>query len=126
MSEQFKGTENDPEALAPMIVYLATPEAQNINGAILGVQGYTWHLHSHAEALRILQADHKFSHAELWELMPRTLSNGLTPPPLPPKPGETPAPRRTAVMQADAAAWREIAPGVKYWQWQEYFDTKRA
>ncbi|MBI5880189.1 MAG: SDR family NAD(P)-dependent oxidoreductase [Chloroflexi bacterium] len=126
MSEQFKGTENDPDALAPMIAYLATPEAAYINGAVLGVQGYAWHLYSHAEALRILQADHKFAHDELWALGPQTLGAGLTPPPMPPKPGETPAPRRTQVLQNDAASWKEIAPGVKYWQWNEYYETKRA
>lgn len=126
MSESFKGTENDPEALAPMIAYLATPEASYINGAVLGVQGWTWHLHSHAEALRILQADHKFSHEEIFAIGPQTLGDGLTLPPLPPKPGETPAPRRTPVLQQDPASWQDVAPGIKYWQWKEYFETKRA
>lgn len=126
MSEAFKGTENDPDMLAPIVVYLATPEASYINGQFIGIQGYNLHLYSHAEALRILQADHRFSQAELSRLMPETLGKDLTLPPLPPKPGETPPLRRTQQMQEDKAAWTEVAPGVKYWRWQEYFDTKRA
>jgi hypothetical protein len=109
-----------------MITYLATPEAGYINGAILGVQGWTWHLYSHAEALRILQGDHKFSHEEIFALGPATLGEGLTVPPLPPKPGETPPPRRTQVLQQEPTAWTDVAPGIKYWRWNEYFETKRA
>ncbi len=126
MSEAFKGTENDPENVAPIVVYLATPEASYINGQFIGIQGYTLSLHSHAEAVRILKADHRWEHDELFELFPKTIGAGLTPPPLPPKPGETPAPRRTQVLQEDKSAWQEIAPGVKYWQWKEYLDTRRA
>ncbi len=126
MSEAFKGTENDPDNVAPITVYLATPEANYINGQFIGIQGYTLHLYSHAEALRIIQGGQRYSPEQLWELMPQTLSQGLTPPPLPPKPGETAAPRRTQTMQQDESSWSEIAPGVKYWTWDEYFSTKRA
>jgi NAD(P)-dependent dehydrogenase (short-subunit alcohol dehydrogenase family) len=126
MSEAFKGTETDPDNVAPIVVYLATPEASYINGQFIGIQGYTLNLYSHAEALRILKSDHKLEHAELFEIAPRTLGAGLTPPPLPPKPGEQREPGRTAKLQEDSSAWQEIAPGVKYWMWKEYFDTKRA
>jgi NAD(P)-dependent dehydrogenase (short-subunit alcohol dehydrogenase family) len=126
MSEVFKGTENDPDKLAPIVVYLATPEASYINGQFIGIQGYNLHLYSHAEAYRILKADHRYSSEELWQLMPETLAKDLTPPPLPPKPGEAPPTRRTQAMQAEPNAWAEIAPGVKYWTWKEYFETKRS
>ena len=126
MSEAFKGTETDPENVAPIVVYLATPEAKYINGQFIGIQGHTLNLYSHAEALRILKADHRFEHEELFALMPKTLGAGLTPPPLPAKPGEQRELGRTAKLQEDKASWQEVAPGVKYWTWKEYFDTKRA
>ena len=40
MSEALKGTETDPANVAPIVVYLATPEAQYINGQFIGIQGY--------------------------------------------------------------------------------------
>ena len=58
--------------------------------------------------------------------MPKTLGAGLTPPSLPPKPGEQRELGRTAKLQEDKASWREVAPGVKYWMWNEYFGAKRA
>ena len=125
MSEAFKGTETDPENVAPIVTYLATPEASYINGQFIGIQGYTLNLYSHAEALRILRADHRLSHAELFEIAPKTLGAGLTPPPLPPKPGEQREPGRTAKLQENKSSWMEVAPGVKYWKWNEYFDAKR-
>jgi hypothetical protein len=126
MSEAFKGTETDPENVAPIVTYLATPEAGFINGQFIGIQGYTLNLYSHAEALRVLNADHLLTHAELFEIAPKTLGAGLTPPPLPPKPGEQREPGRTAKMQEDKSSWQEVAPDVKYWMWTDYFTTKRA
>ncbi|MBI1800954.1 MAG: short-chain dehydrogenase, partial [Chloroflexi bacterium] len=87
--------------------------------------GYTLNLYSHAEAVRILQGTQRWGSDELFDLFPKTLSAGLTPPPLPPKPGEEAPKRRTQLLQEDKSSWQEIAPGVKYWRWQEYFETKR-
>ena len=126
MSEALKGTETDPANVAPIVVYLATPDAQYINGQFIGIQGYTLHLHSHAEALRILKANHKFKHDELIELGPKTLGEGLTLPPMPTRPGEEQPKRRTQALQDDPSHWQDLAPGVKYWRWNEYFDTKRS
>jgi len=125
MSEALKGTETDPANVAPIVVYLATPEADYINGQFIGIQGYTLNLYSHAEALRILNGDHKFEHAELFALAPQTLADGLTLPPLPPRPGEEQPKRRTQQLQDDSSSWQDLAPGVKYWRWGEYFETKR-
>ena len=126
MSEAFKGTENDPERVAPLVTYLATPEASYINGQVIGIQGHTLNLHSHAEAYRILKGDKEWDIQQLFEMAPKTLTKDLTPPDLPPKPGETRPPGRTAQMQGDASQWKELAPGIKYWTWKEYFNTKRA
>jgi hypothetical protein len=125
MSEAFKGTETDPANVAPIVVYLATPEAEYINGQFIGIQGYTLNLYSHAEALRILKADHKFAHGELFDVAPRTLGEGLTPPAMPPRPGEEVPKRRTQLLQEDPPSWRELGSGVKYWRWKEYFETER-
>jgi NAD(P)-dependent dehydrogenase (short-subunit alcohol dehydrogenase family) len=125
MSEAFKGTENDPAQVAPIVTYLATPEASYINGQVIGIQGYTLRLHSHAEAYRILKGDKLWDINELFEVAGQTLGKDLTLPALSPKPGETPVPSRTTQLQSDESSWSELAPGVKYWTWKEYFETKR-
>jgi NAD(P)-dependent dehydrogenase (short-subunit alcohol dehydrogenase family) len=125
LSEISRGTEFDPDNVAPIVVYLATEEAGYLNGQFIGIQGYSLHLYSHAEAVRILNADHRFSHEELFDLFPRSIGEGLTPPPLPASPTAPRPKSRTQLLQQDEAAWSEPQPGVKYWEWQDYFSTPR-
>ncbi len=125
LSEASKGSEFDPDNVAPIVTYLATPEAGYISGAFIGIQGYSLHLYSHAEAVRILKTDHRWKPDELFELFPKTLGDGLTPPPLPPAPNaERPKPR-TQLLQEKQEWWKEIEPGVKYWTWKDFFEIKR-
>ena len=126
LSEVSKGSEFDPDNLAPIVVYLATDEAAYLNGCFIGVQGYSLHLYSQVEAVRILQGDHALGLDTLAELAQPTLAEGLTPPPLPPDPTKERPKTRTQALQEDAGQWRDVAPGIKAWSWQDYFDTGRA
>ncbi len=125
LSEASKGTEFDPDNVAPIVTYLATEEAGYINGAFIGIQGYAFHLYSHYEAVRILKTDHRWTHDELFELFPKTLGEGLTAPPLPPDPTAPRPKSRTQTLQEKNEWWSAVAPGVKYWTWKDFFETKR-
>lgn len=126
LSEASKGTEFDPDNVAPIVTYLATEEAKYINGAFIGIQGYALHLYSHYEAVRILKTDHRWKHDELFDLFPKTLGEGITLPPLPAAPTAERPKTRTQILQENPEAWKEIAPGAKYWDWKDFFETKRS
>src|SRR5574341_572243 len=116
LSEASKGTEFDPDNVAPIVAYLATEEAKYINGHFIGIQGYALHLYSHYEAARILKTDHRWKHDELFELFPKTLGDGITLPPLPAAPTAERQKTRTQTLQEKPESWKEIAPGAKYWE----------
>jgi len=67
-----------PEAVAPMVVYLATDEAQFINGRTFMVRGRQVGLYSEPEPMRVI-----FAPGEIWtvdelaEAVPSTLCQGL-------------------------------------------------
>ncbi|MFN8485008.1 MAG: SDR family oxidoreductase [Anaerolineae bacterium] len=126
LSEVSKGSEFDPDNLAPIVVYLATEEAAYLNGCFVGVQGYSLHLYSQVEAVRVLRGDTPLGAETLAALAGATLTEGLTPPPLPPDPAKERPKTRTQALQDDASGWRDVAPGIKAWLWQDYFDTRRA
>ncbi|MFN8474048.1 MAG: SDR family oxidoreductase [Anaerolineae bacterium] len=126
LSEVSKGSEFDPDNLAPIVVYLATDEAAYLNGSIIGVQGYSLHLYSQAESVRILKGEQPVDADALAALAPATLAAGLTPPPLPPDPTKARPKTRTQTLQEDASQWRDVAQGIASWVWQDYFDARRA
>lgn len=124
LSEASKGTEFDPDNVAPIVTYLATEEAGSINGAFIGIQGYALHLYSHYEAVRILKTDHRWTDDELFDLFPKTLGEGLSAPPLPPDPAAPRPKLRTQTLQEKQEWWSEVSPGAKYWTWRDYYKAK--
>jgi len=127
ISEASVGTELDPVNVAPIVVYLCTEEAGYINGQFIGIQGYTLSLYSQTEAVRFLRSDGPWKTEVLFALMPRTVAEGLTPPPPlgPFKAGQERPKRRAERLQAEAAAWTEVAPGVQYWVASDYYGAKQ-
>ncbi|MFN8497637.1 MAG: SDR family oxidoreductase [Anaerolineae bacterium] len=126
LSEVSKGSEFDPDNLAPIVAYLATDQAAYLNGCFIGIQGYALHLYSQVEAVRVLQSEPPLAPETLASLAGATLAAGLPPPPLPPDPTKERPKTRTAALQEDASAWRDVAPGITSWLWPDYFETRRA
>ena len=123
-SQLAEGTEGDPGNVAPMVAYLATEEAGNVNGHFFGVRGTQIQLYSHWEMAGVLSAQRRWEPQELAELYPTTF--GLTIPlPEPVQvPGSDRPVRGTTAMQADPASWQELAPGIDLWERKAYYDAK--
>ena len=70
----------DPEDVAPLVTYLATEQAANINGRIFYASGGNLSLFSNPEPMRTLYKDGRWTLDELMRLMPRSLAAGLVNP----------------------------------------------
>jgi NAD(P)-dependent dehydrogenase (short-subunit alcohol dehydrogenase family) len=57
MSEEAVGTDGDPANVAPLVVYLASPQASNISGRTFGAKGWRYTLYSEPEEERFLGHD---------------------------------------------------------------------
>jgi NAD(P)-dependent dehydrogenase (short-subunit alcohol dehydrogenase family) len=124
-SEAAEGTEGDPANVAPMVTYLASDDAQHINGHFFGVRGFNVQLYSHWEIAGVLGAERRWEPAEIAELFGETFGQTTTPPdPVPAPDGERPL-KGAAAMQLDPSSWQELAPGVDLWTRRAYYDAKR-
>jgi len=74
----------DPEYVAPMVVFLCTDEAWNINGKIFAVSGGSVALLQEEVPMRTVVKDGMWSVDELRELVPMRLMSGLPNPAPPP------------------------------------------
>jgi NAD(P)-dependent dehydrogenase (short-subunit alcohol dehydrogenase family) len=124
-SELAAGTEGDPANVAPMVAYLATDDAQGINGQFFGVSGYTVAMYSHWELADVLRAERQWTPAELAELIPELMGDAVKAPEATQVEGRERPARGSAAMQADPATWKQIAPGVQLWERRAYYDAKR-
>jgi NAD(P)-dependent dehydrogenase (short-subunit alcohol dehydrogenase family) len=124
-SEMADGTEGDPGNVAPMVVYLATDGAAEINGHFFGVRGTTISLYSHWEMAGVLQAERTWTPQELIELFPETLGQTTQLPEAVQVSGSDRPVRGTSAMQADPSTWKNLAPGVELWERSAYFDAKK-
>jgi len=80
-----------PEAIAPMVVYLASEEAANVNGQVFFVWGGSIALCAQPRPLRSFYKGSRFTVEELIKWAPSTFAKGLTNP-APPEPAPAPAP----------------------------------
>ena len=53
-SETVEGTPRDPANVAPIVVFLASDDAANVNGQCFGASGYRITRYTHIEADRVL------------------------------------------------------------------------
>ncbi|MBN1614606.1 MAG: SDR family NAD(P)-dependent oxidoreductase [Deltaproteobacteria bacterium] len=78
-------TKLDPEAIAPIVVYLATDEAANINGCTFLVMAGQIAIYSEPIPMKTIIKDGQWTLDDLSKLMPSTLAAGLINP-SPPQP----------------------------------------
>ncbi|OGO49515.1 MAG: hypothetical protein A2148_05475 [Chloroflexi bacterium RBG_16_68_14] len=94
----------DPEMIAPMVGYLASDDAWNINGYVFGVAGGTISVLHHPTPMRTIWKPAMWTVDELIEMVPRHLMAGIPNPAPPPPDLEIPGrPARPAEEAAPAS-----------------------
>jgi NAD(P)-dependent dehydrogenase (short-subunit alcohol dehydrogenase family) len=112
-SEQAKGTERDPDNVAPLVVYLASDAAAHVNGQAFHSFGYGYTLLDQPRAIRRLEANRRLEPTELVALFPDTLGRDLKMPPAI-EFGRT-------LDKRSPGEWKDLGKGVRFWQspWEE-------
>ncbi len=112
-SEMAVGTDKDPDNVAPLVVYLASDHAANVNGQVFHSYGYSYTLLEQPHAVRSIKADGRWDPEELAKVFPETLGTDLK---LPPSLGFG-----TKLDERPAEEWTELAPGRRFWKspWEE-------
>src|SRR5437588_9980911 len=80
-SEQAVGTERDPDNVAPLVVYLASDAAANVNGQVFHSYGFGYTLLEQPHAVRSIRTRQRWDPEELARVFPQTLGANLKPPP---------------------------------------------
>lgn len=107
-SELASNTERDPNNVAPLIVYLASDEAQAINGQVFGSFGYEIARLEQPRFTRGLRQSRRWRPEELRDLFPTTLGANLQPPPA--------VGGAFSVLEQIPKTGIEVRPGVEFWE----------
>lgn len=113
LAEEDDTDPGNPANVAPMVAYLCSDDASNINGHFFGVSGFTVSLYSSWELAGVLQADRRWTPQELADVFDETIGGNVTPVVAEGANGRPAGP--TQQSQDDEAAWQEIIDGVKLW-----------
>ncbi len=79
-SESAEGTPRDPANVAPLVVFLATDDAAQVNGQCFGASGYRITRYTHIVPDRIVSKDGPWTVEKLADEFKRTLGADLIPP----------------------------------------------
>jgi NAD(P)-dependent dehydrogenase (short-subunit alcohol dehydrogenase family) len=107
-SEMAVGTERDPDNVAPLVVYLASDAAQNVNGQVFHSYGYSYTLLEQPHAVRSIKSDGRWDPEELARIFPETLGANLKQP--------VAGGFGTTLDERPAEEWTELAPGRRFWK----------
>jgi NAD(P)-dependent dehydrogenase (short-subunit alcohol dehydrogenase family) len=105
-SEMAVGTERDPDNVAPLVVYLASDAAANVNGQVFHSYGYGYTLLEQPHAVRSLRADTRWDPEDLARVFPSTLGANLKAPPA--------GGFGTMLDQRPAEEWSDVE-GFRFW-----------
>ena len=106
-SEIARGTERDPDNVAPLVVYLASDAAANVNGQVFHSYGFGYTLLEQPHAVRSIRTRQRWDPEELARVFPQTLGANLKPPPA--------TGFGTALDTRPAGEWTE-GDGYRFWQ----------
>ncbi len=79
-SEQAQASPMDPGNVAPIVVYLASDNAQNVNGQVFGAMGYRIALYTHIVPEKVIYSQGPWDLDHLFKVFDNTLGSHLTPP----------------------------------------------
>jgi NAD(P)-dependent dehydrogenase (short-subunit alcohol dehydrogenase family) len=79
-SEEAPASPMDPGNVAPIVVYLASDNAQNVNGQVFGAMGYRIALYTHIVPEKIIYSQGPWDLDHLFKVFDGTLGSHLTPP----------------------------------------------
>ena len=79
-SESAEGTPRDPANVAPLVVFLATDDAAQVNGQCFGASGYRITRYTHIVPDRIVSKDGPWTVEKLADEFKRNLGTDLVPP----------------------------------------------
>lgn len=112
-SENAKGTERDPDNVAPMIVYLASEQAAHVNGQAFHSWGFGYTLLAQPTPMRRIEADRRLTPDEIASHFDETLGANLRPPPG--------LDFGKGLSERSADEWTELSDGIRAWKnaWEE-------
>src|SRR6266508_6250800 len=107
-SELAAGTDRDPDNVAPIVVYLASDAAANVNGQVFHARGYGYTLLAQPHAVRHIRADRRWDPEELVKIFPETLGANLKQPPS--------IEFGQQLDERPADEWRDLGAGRRFWK----------